>query len=169
MSDEALYPGQVRLRVHSPKSRFGPDIEEVSGRVLADKIGALYRALRAADKAANGRVRHEYTAFKLSSSAPTVVLMERPIRARQAKVFEPVSAIPAFDECVSAVTNGQPVQPMQFDCVRQLSRLARGSSKQFGYAELWTGDERVYRVDTREGPQAILPGTFKLGGVEHCV
>src|SRR5437870_2411104 len=100
---EKLNPGQLRFRVHGPN----PKSEEMSAAVFADKLMTLVRAVRAADRAANGRQIHDYMIAKLQSSAPTALLAERPIPRYKDRFFSGHSGIKAFERCVNAIESGQ--------------------------------------------------------------
>lgn len=147
---EALGMGQVRFRIHGPQLDEGTDADLVSASVFAAKILVLVRALKAADKIANGgRSPHDYKVARLSSSSPTVLISERVIPQKRPALFIPWSGIPKFEDCFDAVATGQVSRAREFgECTRHLSRLAKGSRRQFGYAEVWTKTDRVYRVDS---------------------
>lgn len=140
---DSLGPGQIRLRVH------GPDVssEEVSASVFANKLRFLVRALRAADRAVNGKTVYDYTIAKLSSSAPTVVLTEREMPRKMPTAVS--SGIGAFDQCVKAVVVGERELALRYgdSTVKNIERLAGGPKHSFGYAELWMKTDDVIRVD----------------------
>jgi hypothetical protein len=67
-----LQPGEIRLRVHGGQDERGGD--EVPASVLAQKLTIRLRALRAADAAVNGKIKHEYliSGLKLGSAIAEV-------------------------------------------------------------------------------------------------
>lgn len=141
---DALAPGLLRFRIHSPS---GAEDEDVPASVFAAKLATLVRALKAADKAINGGPAHEYRIRKLQSSSPTVVLAETTLpRAEGSFTIE--SGIDAFDDCVNAITFGERERAVRYgDCAVQIGRLAKGAEKSFGYAEVWTANDNIIRVD----------------------
>jgi len=169
---ETLGPGQVRFRIHGPTADEGADTELVSARVFAAKIMALVRALQSASRMANrGKLLHDYKVARLHSSAPTVLLVEHAVPQRRPDIFFPHSGIPTFDDCITAVTSGDISHARQFgDCARFLSRLAKGSRKQFGYGEVWTRSDRVFRVDgfLEERADAVERGPTAVGDIPRA-
>lgn len=155
---EPLAPGQVRLRVHGPRQ----DSEDVSAAVFAEKLGALVKALRAADYAVNGHVRHDYRIAKLSSSTPTAVLSEWSIPIRQKTTRNNIavsSGIAGFNSCVEAITQGDRMRALRYGrCATYVSKLSRGSKRRFGYAEVWTERDNIIRIDPflNERAQAVI-------------
>jgi hypothetical protein len=140
---DKLQPGQVRFRIHGPDA--ASDESFVSASVFAQKLATLVAALKAADRAINGVLKHDYIVEKLKSSSPTVLLREEPLPKFEGVI---ASAIPAFDRCAHAVLAGEREQATRFgDCAAKLSKLAKGSYKTFGYAEVWTTTEDIIRVD----------------------
>jgi hypothetical protein len=150
---ENLSPDEIGFRVH------GPDAETddfVSAAVFASKLGSLVRALKAADRAANGYAAHDYKIKRLASSSPTALLVERPLPKG---MDYSSSGIEAFDTCADAVIAGEADRARKFGkCVNHLSSLAAGSEKQFGYGEVWTRDHNVIRIDAflKERSQAVI-------------
>ena len=142
---ERLGFGELRFRVHSTTS----DEENVSASVFADKLGRLVRALKAADLALHGKVIHDYKIAKLSSSNPTAVLAETVLpKFIAAKYIGGDSAIAAFDDCASAILSGDRDRALRYGaCAFHISKLATGSHKNFGYAEVWTANDNIVRVD----------------------
>lgn len=140
---QSIDPGQVVFRIHGVPG----DGDVVPGLVFATRLAALVRALREADRAANGILTHDYRIAKLKSSTPTVILAEYR-RAKHSARLDERSGIQAFDDCVGAIAAGERDRALTFGrCARQVSALARGSEKQFGYGEVWTGAEKVIRID----------------------
>jgi hypothetical protein len=144
---EALAPGLIRFRIHSPHNTVGTTDEDVSASVFASKLATLVRALKAADKAANqGAAVHEYRIRKLQSSSPTVLLAETQISKAMAVFGQ--SGIDAFEDCANAITVGDLDRAKQYgSCALQISKLAKGADKTFGYAEVWTANDNIIRVD----------------------
>jgi hypothetical protein len=137
---EPLARGQIRFRV------LGPDTatDEVSAGVFAHQLTVLVRALRAADKAANGRPIHDYVVASLNTSTPTALLAERPLVRFRGQMISGHSGIDALEDCVEAVTFGEERRALTyFACVNQIAKFSK-----IGYSEIWTGEARVFRVDT---------------------
>lgn len=159
---EKLQPGQVRFRVHAPDP---DDRDEVDASVFAAKLATLVRGLKAADKAANnGATAHVYTIARLHTSSPTAILNEIPSR-QFATRFPMRSSIPAFEECADAVQLGSE-RALEFgDTITHLRKLARGANKRFGYAEVWTSDESVIRIDPflAERANAVITPKTEIG------
>jgi hypothetical protein len=125
------------------------DRELVSAAVFAAKLTSLIKAIQQADRAINhGVIVHDYKIAKLKSSSPTVLLSEVPLPKFEDR-YDIEPAIPAMGACLEAVIAGETDRARQFgNCAAVLSRLAAGSVKTFGYAEVWTGPKQVYRVDS---------------------
>jgi hypothetical protein len=163
MADQALKPldtGEVRLRVHG---RQGSGGDRVPASVFAQKLGALVRALRAADAAVNGRATHDYVIIDLKMGSALVELREQEILVPH--LIPGTSGVSAFEDCINAIQMGSVERAQIFGrCPNYVSQLANGSGNRFGYAELWVDKEQPLRVDaflleqTRkviEGPQII--------------
>lgn len=142
---EHLAAGQIRFRVHSPALA---EQGEVDASVFARKLTILVRALQAADKAANnGALAHRFTIAKLHTSTPTAVLRERAIPRRDPGFVSANSGIGAFTECADAIQLGSP-RALEFGkTAGYISDLAKGSRNQFGYAEVWTDNDNIVRID----------------------
>lgn len=141
---EKLGVGELRFRVHSTTS----DEENVSASVFADKLGRLVRALKAADLALHGKVIHDYKIAKLSSSNPTAVLAEVTLPKFVALDYIGLTAIGAFSDCASAILAGDRDRALRYGaCAFHISKLATGSHRNFGYAEVWTANDNIVRVD----------------------
>lgn len=155
---EAIGDNELLFRMHARKD----DYDLVSASVFAAKLSNLIKALHAADRSVNnGQVVHDYKIAKLKSSSPTVLLCEARL-PKFASRFDIAPAIPAMDACLSAVIEGQEDQARQFgNCAAVISRLATGADKRFGYAEVWTGARRVYRVDNFLHDQATAASTIR--------
>jgi hypothetical protein len=131
--------GEIRFRVHGPDTAT----DEVTAAVFSRQLGTLYRALRAADRAINGRLIHDYVIANLSTSTPTALLSERPIRKFRDHLPISHSGIDALADCIDAITVGAEERANRYQsCVKQVAKFAR-----IGYSELWTGEESVFRVD----------------------
>src|SRR4051812_22489648 len=70
---ETLPKGEIRFLVHGPDSAAD---DMVSASVFATKLGTLARALKAADRAQNGTLPHDYKIKKLHPAPPTAILIE---------------------------------------------------------------------------------------------
>ncbi|WP_376100820.1 hypothetical protein ACE7GA_26420 (plasmid) [Roseomonas sp. CCTCC AB2023176] len=137
---------RIRFRVHGQK-RGTQSGEEVLAAVFAQKLGALVRALRAADKIANGANNHDYTIAALNIGSAEAVLAER----AAPKIFPDGSGrsgLDVFDQCLDAVALGNVASMRRFEpCLKHLGTLARGSGKVFSYAELAVDEKPPVRVD----------------------
>ncbi|WKA27822.1 hypothetical protein [Bradyrhizobium roseum] len=146
---EALQDGELRFRVISPVGGDG----NVSASLFAEKLKRLVSALRAADKALNEVVTHDYKIAKLSSSNPTVVLAEAALPKFE-HIMAARSAIAGFEDCADAIMRGDRDRALQYgNCAHHIAKLGRGSRKNFSYAEVWIGTE-IIRVDTMLVDQA---------------
>ncbi|MCB1470400.1 MAG: hypothetical protein KDK08_25350 [Rhizobiaceae bacterium] len=141
---ETLKSGQVRFALHAPGET---DDGEVDASVFATKLGQLIRALKAADKSVNrGVSAHRYTIARLHTSTPTAIINEQP-SPQFANSFPMSSGIPAFDECADAISMGSE-KALEFgETATFIERLAKGASTKFGYAEVWTDNDSIIRVD----------------------
>lgn len=140
-----LGPGQIRFLVHGPDA--GTD-EMVSASVFATKLGTLVRALRAADRAVNGVVTHDYKIARLQSSSPTAILVETDIPGALQGNSAAASGITGFSDCSDAVIEGDRERALRYgNCASLIGALAKGANKRFGYAEVWTREQHVIRVD----------------------
>jgi hypothetical protein len=134
-----LGPGQIRFRVHGPDTAT----DEVTAGVFSRQLGTLYRALRGADKAINGRSLHDYIIAKLSTTTPTALLSERPLPKFRGELAVSHSGIHALEDCIEAITVGAKDRAIKYEpCVKQVARFAK-----IGYSEIWTGETKVFRVD----------------------
>ena len=155
---EAIGENELLFRMHARKD----DYDLVSASIFAKKLSDLIKALQAADRSVNnGQITHDYKIAKLRSSSPTVLLCEERLPKFSSRFdIEPV--IPAMDSCLDAVIEGQSDRAQQFgNCAVIVSRLATGAQKRFGYAEVWTGPKRVYRVDNFLHDQAIAASAVR--------
>lgn len=140
-----LANNQIKFAIH------GPDVETdtVSAYVFATKLLNLVSALKAADFAINGKKIHDYVIDQLHTSTPTVILSERTIDRQldYMPTFRP--GIEGFGACADAIMNGDRERAMLFGaCAARIERLAHGANgKAFGYAEIWTKDDKSIRVD----------------------
>src|SRR5947209_1113820 len=101
---QAVRPGELIFRVHSPKKRGS--IGRVMASVFAEKLGTLVRALKEADRAMHGVVMHDYSITKLKSSSPTAILAEEPLPKYENQLDIGSSAIEAFAKCAAAISVG---------------------------------------------------------------
>jgi hypothetical protein len=153
---EAVKAGQLVFRIHGPKD--GAE-ERIFASVFAAKLATLVRALQAADRAVHGFVRHDYAIAKLRSSTPTVVLSEevRPKYERELQIG--LSGIDAFGDCADAISVGDRARALRYGmCPYYVQKLGRGASRQFGYAEIWTRQDNIIRVDPflQEQAQSVV-------------
>ena len=120
--------------------------------VFASKLLFLVRALKAADKALNGKPRHDYRISKLSSSNPTAVLSEIDLLS----IMHPYgirdrewpSAIEGFEDCANAILANDRARALRYgNCAKNIAKLAQGSLHNFSYAEVWTANDNIVRVD----------------------
>lgn len=163
-----LAPGQVRFRMHAADAD-GRE-EGISAEVFARKVLNLIGALAAADASTNGRRRYEIVISKLQSSSPTAIFEERVIDWKTPKM-DTQSAVLAFSRCVSAIIEGKTETVRQYGkCAAFIARLGAGAKKTFEYAELWVGDQQVYRVDgfLSERARAILENKPEEPGNEDA-
>lgn len=141
---ERLKSGQAIFRIHGPD---GDRDGMLSASLFANKLGVLIRALKEADRRANGELRHDYGIAKLQSSSPTVMLKEHNLPRYEGQ-FHGESGVSAFQICADAVAAGESERVLQYGkCAVYIGQLAKGASKSFGYGEIWTGDEKSVRVD----------------------
>ncbi|MER8517970.1 hypothetical protein NKI48_16465 [Mesorhizobium sp. M0644] len=138
---DSLRAGQVLFRVHA-QAVDG----EVDAGVFAAKLTTLIKALKAADRAVNkGLSAHQYTIAKLHTSSPTAILNER---LALAVPYPLLSGISAFDSCADTLALGErPDLEIFGGTVQKIKSLATGASNSFGYAEIWTDNDSVVRVD----------------------
>ena len=141
---EAIGVDQLQFVVHGTDTATD---DMVSAAVFARKLGALVRALRAADKAVNRGVEwHDYKIARLHTSSPTAILQER--TKPKYGIIRGRSGIDALDRCAGAIAEGNVEQARSFgQCAMEISRLAKGSQREYGYAEIWTTSSKVWRVD----------------------
>lgn len=153
---EQLAHGEIEFRVHGPD----PSTDEVSAGIFARQLATLVRALRAADKAANGKPAHDYVIARLHTSTPTALLAERPLPKFRGQIFSGHSGVNAFADCVSAITMGERDRALAYgSCAKQVSRFAR-----VGYSEIWTPKAKVFRVDpflTEQAESIVNPKAVK--------
>lgn len=144
-SEPVIGDNELLFRMHARQD----DHDLVSAAVFASKLGTLVRALQDADKAVNhGEIVHDYKIARLASSSPTVLLAEVPRRKFEGR-FDIAPSIQAIDNCLEAVISGDSDRAQQFGhCASNVSKLAKDAIKKFGYAEIWTGPKRVFRVDS---------------------
>ena len=141
---EQLQPGQARFRIHGSDSERD---ELISGTLFANKLSSLLRALKAADKIANGCLFHEYRILKLESSSPTVTLVEVP-GPKVENHFPGHSGVASFERCANAVLEGDTQTALTYgNCAKHISKLASGAHNTYGYAEIWTRENNIVRVD----------------------
>jgi hypothetical protein len=183
---EELPEGQVRFLVHGPDNATD---DMVSASVFANKLATLVRALKAADRARNGAVLHDYKIKKLQSSSPTAILVETmlpspivygrvPSYLSETHSSGPPakSGIEGFNDCVDAIVVGERDRALQYgNCAKQVGILAQGASKSFGYAEVWTRKDTPLRVDpflseqsryvvqAKKANEAVKDGTWFKG------
>ncbi len=136
---EPLPHGQVRFRVHGPDTAT----DEVSAGVFGHQLITLVRALKAADKAANGRAVHDYVVARLSTSTPTALLAERPLPRYRGQIISGHSGINALEDCVEAITLGEERRARRYGtCANYVAKFSP-----VGYSEIWTSETKIFRVD----------------------
>jgi hypothetical protein len=161
---EPLPKGQIRFLLHGPDTITD---ELVSAAVFARKLGTLVKALKAADAAQNGSIRHDYKIKKLQSSSPTAVLIETPLPPPPNAIAAfTKSGIRGFKDCAEAIVVGERERALQYgNCAKLVGSLATGASKAFGYAEVWTNDKTPLRVDpflNEQSRSIIAPKIIEL-------
>ena len=152
---EEVRKGKVTLRVHG-QQRGSQSGEFVLAAVFAERLVALVRALRAADKIANGSKNHDYAITALTIGSAEATLAEQ-----AAPRFYPGmtgrSGVKTLDTCLSLVGEGNAEAGRRFGPVlAPLAKLARGSGKVFSYAELWMEDRAPIRIDALLAEQVEL-------------
>lgn len=148
-----LSPGQVRFRIHAPDADRGDDA--VSADVFARKVLTLFNALSAADGSINGKRRHDFVIAKLQSSSPTAIFEERTLDWKTPK-FDTQSAVLAFSRCASAIIEGKSDIARRYGkCAEFIAKLGAGARKTFEYAELWVGEQQIYRIDSFLSERAL--------------
>lgn len=159
---DALSEGEISLKVHGQK-RGTQSGETVLAAVFAQKLGALVRALKAADKIANGANNHDYTITGLKIGSAQCTLSEQ-----SAPRFTPGmagrSGVHLLGNCLSLVGEGNVEASRRYDaCLRPLAALARGAGKVFSYAELQVENLPVIRIDNLLAEQVELIEAKALG------
>jgi hypothetical protein len=148
-----LSPGQLRFRMHAA-DMDGSD-EVLPAYVFARKVLNLVSALYAADASMNGKRRHQIVIAKLQSSSPTAIFEERVIDWKTPRM-DTQSAVLGLSRCASAIIEGKTDIVRRYGkCAEFIARLGSGAKKTFEYAELWVGDQQVYRVDGFLSERAI--------------
>lgn len=141
---KSLKPGQARFRIHGPDTARD---DQISASHFANKLGTLVRALKEADRRINGALLHDYKIVKLESSSPTVTLLETPGPKFESGILAQ-SGIKGFEDCADAVLAGERDRALKYGkCADYIRKLAGGAQKTYGYAEVWTRTERIFRVD----------------------
>jgi hypothetical protein len=149
-----LAPGQIRFRMHAPDIDQGDNA--LSAEVFARKVLNLVQALAAADGSVNnGKRRHDFVISKLQSSSPTATFEERTLDWKRPRM-DTQSAVLAFSRCASAIVEGKAAIARKYGkCAEFIAQLGTGAKKKFEYAELWVGEQQVYRVDSFLHERAI--------------
>ncbi len=150
-----LEPGQTLFRIHGPD---GDQNKMLSASLFANKLAMLVRALKEADRIANGEHWHDYRIENLKSSSPTVMLRECLSSKRKDKLFEK-SGIKTLQDCANAIMAGEEKQAQEFgNCPKYIDKLAQGASKSYGYGELHVSNDNIIRIDPflRERTQAVI-------------
>jgi hypothetical protein len=137
-----LNAGQIELKIHGLKH---VNNSEVPASVFAAKLRALVSALESADQALNGKLLHVYTIGRLHTSEPTAILNERP----RPRLFVPASAsaVPTFESGIDAIKSGGKSARKQPHFASAIVRMASGSDRKFGFAEVRTSRSNVIRID----------------------
>jgi hypothetical protein len=152
---EKLREGEISLRVHG-QPRGSQTGEFVLASVFAQKLAALVRALKAADKIANGAQSHDYAVTDLKIGSAHVTLAEVAAPKFHSGMSQR-SGLETLDTCLSLVGKGNAEAGRRFEPVlRPLAALARGSGKVFSYAELWVEQRTPIRIDALLAEQVEL-------------
>lgn len=152
---EKLRAGELSFRIHG-QPRGAQTGDHVLALVFAQKLAALVRALKAADKIANGAQNHDYAITDLKIGSAQVTVAEQ-VAFRYRRGRGGKSGLRALDTCLSLVRDGNAEASRQFDPVlRQLTTLTRGSGKVFSYAELWVEERAPIRIDALLAEQVEL-------------
>jgi len=133
-------------------------------------------ALEAANRSVNGELSHRYTIARLHTSSPTAILNEHAVPKSWGN-GHPASAIPAFRACAEAIKVGSPRALEYGNTLKLIARLSKGRTK-YGYAEVWTDETDVVRVDpflaeraaslVSPKPTALLSGAKWYRGAVHA-
>jgi len=153
-----LGAGELRLRVHG-HHHGEPGRDCVPASIFAHKLTILLRALRAADAAVNGTVKHDYVISDLQMGSALVELREEDVP--KFRRVESRSGVGAFDDCIDAIRRGNVERARTFGkCPVYVAQLAKGAGHRFGYAELWIAYESPLRIDELllEQTEAVIEG-----------
>ncbi len=157
---ELMAPNRVRLRIHGRQSTTNADAP-VEADVFARKLRNLVQGLRAADRASNGKLTHNYIIIDLAMGSAIAVLQAMPLPAYTTGDLTSRSSVLAFGDCVTAISEGRTEEARRYGkCPDAVSRLAKGAEDQFGYAELWVPEHRLIRVDeflTEQAEAVVKP------------
>ncbi|GAO39185.1 hypothetical protein SCH01S_28_00440 [Sphingomonas changbaiensis NBRC 104936] len=137
-----LQPDQIELKIHGLTTE---DHGRVPARVFANKLKQLVSALEAADKIANGEIKHAYVLANMHMSEPTAILKEMPLT--EMDVQQRLSAVPVFHDAVEGIKARDGRVQRLATVVKHVSLLTSGTADKFGFAEVRTGDDNVVRID----------------------
>lgn len=132
-------------RDHTTLTIHGLDEDNklVRADVLAQKLQALIRGLRAADVLANGKITHQFIVTEMHVSSAVFQVREKQTTHGEA----PHSTIPVFEKAVQSVYQGDKgVARLPTRLVSSIAALSSGAKKRFAHGEVGEG-ENIVRVD----------------------
>lgn len=144
-------------RDHTTLTIHGLDEDNklVRAEVVAQKLQALIRGLRAADVLANGKVTHNFIITEMRVSSAVFKVREKQATHGDA----PQSTIPVFEKAVQSVYQGDVgVARLPSRLVNSISSLSSGAEKRFAHAEVGEG-ENIVRIDDYLFRQAVRAKT----------
>lgn len=144
--------GHLRFKIYGLMTPGTPD-SDVDARAFSEKLSILLAALGAADRAANGKVMHDYKIVHSEVSSMALEVRES-LRPRYRK-RPPETSISAFTNCMSAVAEGRRDAAQKYGrCSQLIGRLGRGAGQRFAYGELWAKSPQPFRIDEVLAEQA---------------
>lgn len=132
-------------RDHTTLTIHGLDEDNklVRADVLAQKLQALIRGLRAADILANGKVTHQFIVTEMHIGSAVFQVREKQTNHGDA----PQSSIPVFEKAVQSVYQAdKSVARLPPRLVNSITALSSGAEKRFAHGEIGEGDN-IVRVD----------------------
>lgn len=153
-------------RDHTTLTIHGLDEDNklVRADVLAQKLLALIRGLRAADELANGKVTHHFIITEMRVGSAIFQVREKQATRGEA----PRSAIPVFEQALQSIYQGdEAVARLPSRLVNSITALSSGADKRFAHGEVGEGsnivrlDEFLFRqaVRAKESVEAIAIAT----------
>lgn len=140
-------------RDHTTLTIHGLDEDNklVRADVLAQKLQALIRGLRAADLLANGKITHQFIVTEMRIGSAVFQVREKQTNHGEA----PHSTIPVFEKAVQSVYHGdRAVARLPSRLVNSITALSSGAEKRFAHGEIGEGDN-IVRVDEYLFRQAV--------------